>query len=168
WRGRWNVGYKALSQSEALALRSDLQADTLLWCPRTRSVGDPDYLDEFEVEVYLDTSLSTLNPLRQRDDRTGEEWWEMRFELVSVETVTSKPNTFNGGYFDAGETATTYTIEPYGDGTVTERTEQRTFLGQTYDVVILEFGSDGVAAMRLTESPARSDAFLITTTTQTS
>ncbi|MEL7168145.1 MAG: hypothetical protein AAGN64_02220 [Bacteroidota bacterium] len=160
WRGRWSVGYAALTRGEALALRSDLEADTLLWCPRTRIAGDPDWLDETEVEVYLDTALSTLEPL-WRDDQAA---WTMEFELVSVETLTSKPNTFQGGFYDRGETATTYTVEPYQDGSITERVETRTFLGQNYDVTILAFGSEGVAAMRLAYSATREDALLITTT----
>jgi hypothetical protein len=161
-RGRWTVGYRALTRGQALALRSDLMAETLLWCPRTRKEGDPAWLEQVEIEVRLVSDLSTLEPLW----RDAQNLWEMTFELEAVAPVISQPNTFSGGYYDKGSKFGTFTIEPYGDGEVTERTETRTFLGQTYNITILELGTPPIAAMRCRDEASRPDAFTLSATEQ--
>lgn len=162
WRGRWTVGYEALTQAEALALRSDLLADTLLWCPRTRAEGDPDGLAEVEVEAYLASSISTLNPLWRRA-ADGTEYWELRFELASVEAIPAVPNTATGGFYlinaQDGQTAE---IEPYGGATAVQAVYTVTFQGVTYTRSTAALGPDLVALART--EPAGERTALLTTT----
>lgn len=155
WRGRWSVGYAALTRGEALALRSDLEADTLLWCPRTRLAGDPAFIEETEIEVYLNSPISSLNPLWRRNDRTGEEWWEMKFELISAETVTTKPNVFVGGFYVAAEDTESVTLEAWGDATITDAPEtidvqliDADGVLQSYSLEAVTLGTPAILAMR--------------------
>lgn len=145
--GRWTMGWAGLSPQDARALRSDLMQETVLFTPRTRADGDPDYLTEETYEVFCTTDLSSLQPLW----RDGA--WRVEVELEAVETRSSIPNRFDGGFDLLAEGETTATLQGYDGGTIDEGASQLVipFDGNEYTIDLGRLGSDAVVAMRVVE-----------------
>lgn len=158
-RARWTVGYRALSEGEALAWRSDLLAEPLLWTPRTRAEGDPDWLEEVEVEVRLLSPLSTLEPLW----RAARGVWTMEVELEALGVVERVPGTATGGFYLVSETSEDIVIEPYGDATAQVTRYNVSYRGIQGERAHTLLGPAAVIAMRAEAGDLAHAAFLTTT-----
>ena len=126
----WSFRFRGTG-SEWLALRSDLLGDAdgeFSWTPRTRSPGDPEWLDEQVYTARVRGGLPTLSDLR-RQFGDGQHAYIVDVEIEGVEPYEREPGAVQGGLYKVGESSEAVDVEPYGDAglevTVYEITMER-------------------------------------------
>ncbi len=136
------------TETEWLAWRSDLRGDEdgeFDWVPRTRRVGDPDWLEEHVYRARVQGGLRTLTPVRQRNTR-DELVYVVDVVIEGVEPYEREPDAVSGGFTLVSEGELDgqpiYTVGTYGDATLAD--------GPSYPVVFTDY--DGFAETVVVES----------------